>query len=104
MALGLRAEPTTVRCILGISEMIGKNPGVVNQSTIRLSTSRLVGSSQCTSSKIVRTGLEVDSASSCGYCFERFLSTLLRRGREPHNVQGIAAKAFQRSEPRSGAV
>src|SRR3989442_1360269 len=45
--------------------MVSSTRSVFTRSKIRPSDSRLVGSSQCTSSNIIRTGLERDSASSC---------------------------------------
>ena len=45
--------------------MSNKTPSLLSRSTVRPSTSRLVGSTQCTSSKIISTGLDCDRASSC---------------------------------------
>ena len=58
---------------------ISRTASVLIRSTLRLRSSRLVGSSQCASSKIIRIGLERDNASSCrGQRLHRLLSLLLR--------------------------
>ena len=48
------------------------------RSTVRPNASRLVGSIQCASSKIISTGLERARVSNCAAkCLQRFLPTLL---------------------------
>ena len=65
----------------------------VIRSTARLSTSRLVGSAQCASSKIISTGLERANASMlCRECVQRSLPALMRRQLE----RGIASIVGQR--------
>ena len=62
--------------------MISKTPSLFSRSSIRPSTSRLVGSPQCTSSKIISTGPAPASASNCA------VSALQQRGGQPRLADG----------------
>ena len=85
--------------------IVSSTRSVFSRSTVRPSTSRLVGSSQCTSSKIIRTGLERDSASSWRSALpSSSVAVAARSVRVADNVRRLAGRAFQQAVRRPGVV
>ena len=62
---------------------------VLSRSTARPSVSRLVGSTQCTSSKIIRIGLERDSATSCAVTASSVISPTLLGSKFQYGIASI---------------
>ena len=80
--------------------MISNPPSRFSRSTVRPSVSRLVGSTQCTSSKIISTGLLRQRLDLLRECFHVFCRRCCGGISSADSVRRLTATAFQQAVRR----